>query len=207
VVLYLLRELAVLAALDGHDLLAPDVALVVSLPHHLAPGALPAAVIDPDRHPRPHQLGEQQCEGQADRAAAADGDPQDGRGVNRVGVPALAQRDGHVRLHVRRVEAEPLARDHDLVAGPETVGGNGGTVHPGPVAAAPVDEDIAVGFLPKLRVQPGHRGIGDDDVVVLAAAEGDRAAVDHEALTCQVTLQPPHVRLHRAISRSARSTA
>ena len=53
VVLYLLRKLEELTALDSHDLLAPDVALLNSLPHHSAAVALPAAVVDPDCHPWP----------------------------------------------------------------------------------------------------------------------------------------------------------
>ncbi len=44
-------------------------------------------------------------------------------------------------------------------------------------------------FLPELGVQPGNRGIGDDDVVVLAAAERDRRVADRETLDRQVAVQ------------------
>jgi len=187
-------------ALDGYDLLAPDVALLMSFPHHLVAVALPAAVVDPDRHPRSHQVDKQQREGQADWAAAADGDPQDGLGVKCLGDllrANSAKGDGYVP-RTRQLEAELLARDHDLITRPEVVGGNPGTVHPGAILAAPVGDDIAIGFLPEHRVQPRDRGIGDDDVTVLVTAERDRLAADREALASQVTSMPHDGSFHRA---------
>jgi hypothetical protein len=198
IVLHFLRELEELAALDGHDLLAADVALVVVLPHHPAAVALPADVVDPDRHPRSHMIREQQREGQADRAAAADGDPQHGRGRGRLGELLRVDQDG--RLLARHLEFEPLACDHDLVARPQAVGGNGGAVHPGAIAAAPVGDHVVIAFLPHFRVQPRDRAIGDNDVA-LAPAESNRLVADHEAFAGQVTVQPHDGSFHCAISR------
>jgi hypothetical protein len=75
-------------------------------------------------------------------------------------------------------------------ARPENVSGNGGTVHPGAIAAVPVGEDIAIGLLPDLGVPPGDRGIIDDHIIVLVTAERDRLAAHREAGAVQVTLEP-----------------
>ena len=179
--------------------------LLRSLPHHLVAVAFPAAVVDPDRHPRSHQVYQQQREGQADRAAAADDDPQDGRGVDRLGWRPRAGGRSCSRASALISKLNLWSADLDLVTRPEKVGGNGDTVHPGAIAAAPVGDDVPVGLLAKLRVQPGYQGIVEDDVVVLATAERDRRAADHEAPASQDTVQSHNRSSHRAISRSRRS--
>jgi len=149
-ILHLPGQLEELAALDGDHLLAAHVAFLAALPHHLAAGPLPAAVVDPDRHPRPHQVGQLKREGQADRPAAADGDPQYRGCLLRLGHPR--GRGGHRhRAGVQRLEAEQVGRDHDLVTRAEPVrAGDQGAVHLGAVGAAPVGDDEAVRLLPQL---------------------------------------------------------
>jgi hypothetical protein len=119
--------------------------------------------------------------------------------VSRLGELPRVNQEGRV-LSTRHLEFEPLACDQDLVTRLEAVGGNGGAVHPGAIAAAPVGDDVAVGFLPDLRVQPRDRAIGDSDVA-LAPAERNRRVPDRETLAGQVPLQSHDGSFHCAISR------
>ena len=197
-VLHFLRHLEELAALDGHHLHAADVALVVTLPYHLAAVPLPAAVVDPDRYPRTHEVGEDQREGQADRPAAADRDPQDRLRLGRLGDPLGVRHHGH-RARVDRLEGEPVVRDLDLIAGPQPLrAGDEHAVHPGAVGAAAVGDHKAIGLLAQFRVHPGDRGIGDHDVVVLAAPEGDRRVADRKTLSGKVAMDSNDSSFHRA---------
>ena len=98
------RKLQVLAALDGDDLLAAHITLLRGLPHDPAAIPQPASVVDLDRHPRPHQMVQEQGKAQptgpppvtVTRKMAA-GDGRAGGGVAR----RLAPRSGKPRRRSR----------------------------------------------------------------------------------------------------------
>ena len=192
------RELQVLTALDGHDLLTAHVTLLRGLPYDPPAVLYPAAVVDLDRGARPHQVVEQQGKAQADRPAPGDGDVQDGRGASRTAAA--------VGPCFEHLEAESHAADHELVAGPQRLGGHLSAVDPGAVAAPAVGQDVAAGLGPQLGMGARGEQAGEDDVVPVVTTECQRLAADRKAPAHEGTVKPDNCGYHRIGLRSRFST-
>ena len=183
-------QLPPLAALQGHDLLATAGALRLRLPGHAAViGAGPPAVVDDDLRAGPHQVVEQQGEGQADGTAAGDGHPQHRR--------ADARHHGRAGLGGRGggdLQPEDLVADRDLVTRADAVAADAPPVHRGAVGAPAVVERPAPAVGAQLGVVPGGQPGGEDHVVVRAATHRQRRRSEVEALSCQLAVDPhePH---------------
>ena len=190
------RELGVLAALDGNHLHAPHVALFRGLPYDPAVLPLPAAVIDLDRHPRPHQVVQQQGQAQPHRAASGHRDVQGG---GRAHVLAAARLGGGQEGGGRTggLEAERLIADHDLVAGLELMRVNEGAIDPGAIGAAEVAEDIAACLGPQLGMDTRGQRAGQAHRVLGATAERYRRGADGEPLSVLGTAEADNCRFHR----------
>ncbi len=143
---------------------------------------------------------EHEREAEADGAAARDRDAQ----LLRLRLSRHCDQIGRLhrgglnrRPQARRLEAEDLIADLDLVAGLQSPGCHGSAVDKGAVAAAPVLEHVAVSLGAKLGVQARRQRVGKDDIVLIAATKGNRTITYSEPLARELPLNPHHRCHHR----------
>ncbi len=192
----LLGQGEVLPALDGHHLLAAEVALGLVLPDDRGALPGPAPVVEGDDGPAGQHLVERQGEGEAHRAAAGDGDPQHA-GVRGTDPGNVEEGKVHDRLHgVLCLVEERFVTDPDAVVRAQHMPGDALVVDEGAVPAVPVVEDEPGVLREDLGVQPGGTGTDDHDVVVALAPEAEGLAAQNHALSGERTRAPDDDRWH-----------
>jgi len=192
------RKLEILAALDRHNLLTAGIALGPRLPDELVAVPFPAALVNLDGDPLPHEMIEQQGEGQADRPAAGDRDAQDRR-IRNLHDRFVAREN---RLRFDSLEAEGFVANDDLVSGLELVNCDRIAVDPSAVAATEIVKNVTAILSTHFGMVTRRDLAGEHHHIVFIASESQRGLPDRKTLTHQRTLQSDkHWRRHAGTFR------